>query len=88
MLTKYFIQFAVTKSGIESAVKELGTSISMDFLLESLHPWRPDKKREGVAMLMLPNTYPLLIDQDQAVYSVHNPCGFFCQHLRSQEFQT
>jgi hypothetical protein len=31
MLTKYFIQFAVTRSGIESAEKELGTSISMDF---------------------------------------------------------
>jgi hypothetical protein len=27
-------------------------------------------------MLMLPNTYPLLIDQDQAVYSVQNSYGF------------
>jgi hypothetical protein len=35
MLTKHFIQFSVTRSGIESAEKELGTSISTDFHLKA-----------------------------------------------------
>lgn len=35
MLTKYFIQFAVTRSGIESAEKEVGTPLSMAFRLKA-----------------------------------------------------